>query len=81
MVIVGTFVAAITAMPDVASASPRRKPTSKAAPYSFQVDPAYGTVRYINDGFDDICVVSRRWVYNPLTGYGYWKKFRRCYPY
>jgi hypothetical protein len=81
LVIVGTFVAAITAMPDVASASPHRKPASKATPYSVQVDPAYGTARYINDGFDDVCVVNRRWVYNPFTGYGYWKKSRRCYPY
>ena len=82
MVIIAIFVATITAITDVASASPRSKPAPKNKyAYSAQVDPATGTVTYIPDGIDDICVIARKKRYNPFTGYPYWKKYRKCYSY
>ena len=61
------------AMTDAALAAPRGKFRS------WVVDPAFGTARYIPDGYDDVCVVNRKIVYDPYVGDYVVKKFRRCY--
>jgi hypothetical protein len=61
------------AMTDAALAAPRGKHRS------WQVDPLYGPAQYIHDGFNDVCVVNRKIVYNPYIGEYVVKKFRRCY--
>jgi len=70
---------ALAAVSIVAGAAMTDAAFARGKTRSWEVDPLYGTARYIHDGFDDVCVVNRKIVYNPYLGAYVVKKFRRCY--